>query len=76
MPIVISVAEDHLPRIREVAARLRAAGMDVKDVLAEAGVISGSAEPSLLPALSRVEGVEAAEPSREIRIAPPDSDVQ
>jgi hypothetical protein len=59
--IVVSVDPE---RAADVAERLRAAGMEVTEVLLAIGVVTGSA-----PA-SRVE------PARRIDLPPPDSPVQ
>ena len=45
--VIISVSDRHLGKIREVAKRLRKAGLEVKDVLEATGTITGSAAPSV-----------------------------
>jgi precorrin-6B methylase 2 len=72
--VTVLVDDDHLARIDEVAAALQRAGLRVGDVLPAVGAITGSIdEPA---ALATVEGVAAIEPAREIRLPPPDEDVQ
>jgi hypothetical protein len=75
-PVIVSVSDEYLPRIHEVAQRLRAAGMDIGEVMESIGTISGSAEAASVDKLSRVEGVNAAEVARQFQIPPPDADVQ
>jgi DNA anti-recombination protein RmuC len=75
-PILISVDDDHLPQIQKVAARLRAAGMTIDSVLKDLGTITGSVDPAKLSTLSKIEGVAAAEASRDYQLPPPDADVQ
>ena len=74
--VVVSVSEDSGDQIEQVADRLRAAGMKVENVMKAIGTISGKADPSLLGKLAKVKGVAAAEPSRDVQLPPPDSDVQ
>lgn len=59
--VLVSVDEMHLAHVGDVAARLEAIGMKVDEILAAAGVITGSAPASLHDALSRAEGVAALE---------------
>jgi len=62
--------------LAELASRLRAAGMEVVDVLDQVGVVCGSVLPGRLSSLSAVEGVGHVEESREFQLAPPDSEIQ
>lgn len=73
--VTISVDDAHVARIQEVAERLRAAGMDVQQVLAPLGVITGSiGTGDLRAALGALDGVAAVEPRRTFgpRSAGPD----
>jgi hypothetical protein len=74
--VIISVEDDHLHRVDEVARGLRAAGLDDVQVLSRAGTITGSVEPHKLDDLRRVRGVSAVEPEHTIQLPPPDSEVQ
>ena len=66
--VVVTVSGE----IDEVAERLRAAGMQVGQVLAAVGIITGSVPAGRRAALADIEGVVAVEVEREVRIAPTD----
>ena len=72
----VSVDNDHLDKIGEVAAELRSKGMQVDQVLSEVGVISGSVPDDRRQALETVSGVEAVEEASKFQIPPPESDIQ
>jgi precorrin-6B methylase 2 len=72
--VTVLVDDDHRGAIEEVAAALERAGLRVGRVLPAVGAITGSIEEPA--ALARVEGVAAIEPAREVRLPPPDADVQ
>jgi precorrin-6B methylase 2 len=72
--VTVLVDDDHRGAIEEVAAALERAGLRVGEVLPSVGAITGSIEEPA--ALACVEGVAAIEPAREIRLPPPDADVQ
>ena len=72
----VSIAEDYRDRFPEVIERVKQAGLTVEHELAEIGVVTGTIDPARLAALERVEGVAAAELGRQIRIAPPESEIQ
>ena len=74
--VTVTVADSHAGAVGEVAGRLRAAGMDVTQVRATIGMITGSVEDSQLAALAALPGVAAVEPQAGVQIAPPDADVQ
>ncbi|GAA1482983.1 hypothetical protein GCM10009624_34230 [Gordonia sinesedis] len=74
--ITLTVADDHLATIGQVAEAARAAGMKVTQVLDDAGIISGHAPEDCTPALRDIDGVDAVEGGRSFRAAPPDSGVQ
>ena len=76
MEVLVTLDEGQAGRAATVAEDLRAAGLDVAEVLADIGAVTGSVEPSRLNDLSRVSGVAAVEPSREVRLPPPDEPVQ
>jgi hypothetical protein len=59
-----------------VVARAKQAGMKVDQQLDDVGIIGGTIEADKLADLRAVEGVAEVERSREVRIAPPDSEIQ
>jgi len=70
--ITVSVSED----ADAVATQLRAAGMNVEQVLGAAGIITGSVAAAKRSALTALPGVASVESERTFQIAPPDADVQ
>ncbi len=70
--ITVSVSDD----ADAVAAQLRAAGMNVDQVLGAAGVITGSIAVAKRSALAALPGVASVESERAFQIAPPDADIQ
>lgn len=75
--VSVSVDDAHVGRIDEVADRCRAAGMDVQQVLAPIGVITGSIDTGdLRTALGAVPGVAAVEAQHTFRLPPPGSPIQ
>jgi hypothetical protein len=51
-------------------------GLEQIQVLVHAGVITGIGNPSLKEALRCVNGVNEVEAEKQVRLAPPDSDIQ
>jgi len=76
MDVLVTLDEGQANRTEAVAEDLRAAGLDVTQVLADIGVVTGSVEPAKLNDLSRVSGVAAVEPSRDVQLPSPDDPVQ
>ena len=74
--VTVTVADSHLGQIEEVAGRLRAAGMEVEQVLAAIGVITGTVPAAKLSAVADVVGVAGIEDQTKFQIAPPDAEVQ
>ncbi len=72
----VTVADSHLGRVEDVARRLRDAGMEVEQVLATIGVITGTLPAAQLAALASIEGVAAVDEQTRFQIPPPDADVQ
>jgi hypothetical protein len=72
----LSVTVDDGHAIEEVAAGLRARGMEVAQVLEGIGVITGSAPDDARPALAAVEGVASVDEELTHRLPPPDAPVQ
>jgi hypothetical protein len=59
-----------------VANRLRASGMAVTAVLEEVGIITGSVPHQDLAAVQEVEGVASVTADHQVRVPPPDFDLQ
>jgi hypothetical protein len=74
--ITVTVDDEHLARIGDVAAELRAHGMQVDQVLGGVGVISGSVPEDRQQSLQAVAGVKYVEASPPFQIPPPDAPVQ
>lgn len=74
--VLISVDDEHLPKMRQVVERCKAAGLDVEQSLDQIGTITGSVAPGKIGALSKVAGVANVERSGEYDVGPPDSDLQ
>ncbi len=76
LEINMAVEQQAQPRFAEVVAQCEARGLQVKQQLKIAGVVSGTIETALLPSLQQVAGIAAIEKSRDITLPPPDSPVQ
>jgi hypothetical protein len=74
--VQLSVTVDDGHAIEEVAAVLRARGMQVAQVLDGIGVITGSAPEDVRHTLAGVEGVASVDEQLTHRLPPPDADVQ
>ena len=74
--VQLSVTVDDGHAIDEVAASLRARGMEVAQVLEGIGVITGSAPDDVRPALAAVEGVASVDEELIHRVPPPDAEIQ
>jgi ligand-binding sensor domain-containing protein len=74
--VSVTVDDEHLARIDDVAAELRANGMQVDRVLDQLGVISGSVPEDRQQSLRAVAGVQSVEASRHFQQPPPDAPVQ
>ena len=68
--IKVVVDAAHVAQTEAVCAELQSLGMRVETTMPEIGVIFGAAEESLLPAVSRAEGVLAADREGEMRVPP------
>ena len=73
--VTITLAAGDGP-VADVVARLEAAGVHVEKVLEAVGVVIGTVEEGGVRARAEIQGVGAVEPDREVRLPPPDSDVQ
>lgn len=74
--ITVTVDDDHLDKIEELAVQLRNSGMQIHQVLNEVGVISGSAPFDRRQDLRAVPGVMSIEGVRTFQLPPPESSVQ
>ncbi len=66
MRVVVTVHDEHLTNIQQVANALRAAGMSVSNVLPIGGVITGEIAKEKRNQLSSITGVTAVEPDEEM----------
>lgn len=74
--ITVTVDDDHLDRIEDVADQLRASGVQVHQVLGSVGIITGEVTDAARPAITQVPGVASVEDQQTFQLAPPDSDIQ
>jgi len=72
----VSVDDEHMSKFSEIVKKVEKAGMKVNKQHKDLGVVNGSIEKDKIDSLRKVEGVEHVEEEREVRIAPPESDVQ
>ena len=70
--VTLLVDDDSLDDLDGVLRRARRAGLRDGQVLAAAGVITGTAPADTIHELSLVRGIRAAEPERTIHLPPPD----
>jgi hypothetical protein len=70
----VTVGDGHA--IEEVAAGLRARGMDVAQVLDGIGVITGSAPDDVRRSLAEVDGVASVDEQLTHQLPPPDAAIQ
>jgi hypothetical protein len=59
--IVVTVDDEHLPSIQDLALTLQSAGMLVEQILPTAGIITGRAPANIIPTLPNLSGVVAVE---------------
>ena len=74
--IIVTVADEAIKNITELADKLAAKGMKVDRVMPITGVIVGSAPPKKLPSLKKMAGVLSVEKEVSAELPPPDSPVQ
>lgn len=72
---VVTVDDEHLPRIAQVADQLRAKGMTVESMMVTLGLISGSACVGTTE-FCHVPGVMTVEEQPQFELPPSDADVQ
>jgi hypothetical protein len=75
-PIIVTVSDEKLKNIHEVAAQLAAKGMKVDQIMPATGIITGSSSAAKMPALKKVDGILSVEEEAIAYLPPPDSPVQ
>ena len=73
--VVVTVDDDHLPKIAEVAEQLRSRGVQVDSVMEATGMISGSTGLEKAE-LERIPGVVSVEEPAQFQLPPPNSSIQ
>lgn len=74
--VVVSVDDQHMPKVGQVASLCKKAGLQVDQALDEVGIITGSIPEDKLDQLSGVKGVASVEREQTYQIPPPGSNVQ
>ena len=77
--LVVSVKDDHLDQIDEIAQKLKKEGYEVDQVMKISGGITlqGSGDPEANKRrIKNIAGVEAVESPVGYQVAPPESDIQ
>ncbi|ELP30156.1 S8 family peptidase [Rhodopirellula baltica] len=64
--VVITIDELHSPTIESIASELRSAGLNISNILANSGIVIGSASPETISKLKAIEGVKAIEEDGEM----------
>lgn len=75
-PINVTVDDEHLASIDDVAEALRAKGMDVDAVHGAVGIITGTAPAEVEPSLGAVDGVASVHRQLQYRVPRPDAEIQ
>jgi hypothetical protein len=65
--VVVTVNEQALTNIQSVVKALQDAGLQVSNVLATTGIVTGSIDTAKRPELNKVAGVAAVEADQEMR---------
>lgn len=74
--VIVTVDDDALGDIDELAAALRPAGLEVREILEATGQILGRTTFRSLDRLRRIKGVLDVVTAGAMKIPPPDADVQ
>lgn len=69
---IVTISSDQ--SIKEIATRLSAEGLTIRDVLEEIGCITGSADIATADRLKSIEGVVDIAPDMQIEVGPPGSE--
>ena len=75
-PIIVTIADDALENIQELANKLAAKGMLVDRVLPITGIISGSYPSGKVGELKNMVGVTSVEEEASAELPPPDQSPQ
>jgi hypothetical protein len=73
--VVVTVDDEHMSKVHDVAGRLRTSGMSVDNVMEATGMISGAASVET-SAIKKIKGVASVEDEPSFQLPPPDSAVQ
>ncbi|MGE6607195.1 hypothetical protein ACQKE4_11835 [Halomonas sp. NPDC076908] len=68
------ITVSHEQSIKEIATRLSAEGLTIRDILEEIGCITGSADNVTVERLKKVQGVVDIAPDIQVDIGPPGAD--
>jgi type II secretory pathway component GspD/PulD (secretin) len=71
--IMVSVTDEYLNRINEVANSLTREGMQIEQTLSTVGIISGNIDENKLVDIGHIPGVGSIEQERTYQLAPPNS---
>lgn len=74
--VIVTLDDEHVAKIQQVATQCKAAGMVVGESLEVLGQITGRIDPKQEPALRKVPGVISVDESQDYQLPPGDSDVQ
>lgn len=74
--VIITVDEDHLGEMKKVTGECQEAGLDLHDALEFLGQITGEIDAEKEDALRQIPGILSVEESKEVKLPPPDSEVQ
>lgn len=73
--IVVTLAESEAAKVHAFAESLKKDGLEVSNV-SPLGIIFGKAEDAVIERLRQRKEIASLEEEPQIRIAPPDSDIQ
>ncbi|MEX3816661.1 hypothetical protein AB3X96_42230 [Paraburkholderia sp. BR13439] len=74
--VVVTVAEDHLQRFRQLASELEGKGLKINNMMEGLGIISGAASLADVQQLKGMKGVKSVEEAGNVQLPPPESDIQ
>ena len=74
--VIVTADDGQLDHMDELADKLRGAGMTVSNVLEFTGQVVGRWPEQDTGPLRKLKGVASVDVSRQVRIAPPEEDVQ
>lgn len=74
--VTVTLTDAQADRAEETAGRLRAAGMQVEQVLATLGMVTGTVAEDQRAGLEALDGVASVSTERVIQLPDPGSDIQ